>query len=302
MGQLALHGDVFLDRYRREGPAIAAVVFYGSDALSHAYWKFHEPEAYPDVSPEDVRLYGDSIREYYRRFDQFLGRLMDAVGPDTTVVIVSDHGFHAAHDQLLSVHTSALLDLAGGHDVFTAQAIGRKVYLTHRRAGTPEAAADVTRVAATLAGLRAGTSQLLDLTQTPGARLTVELRRTATREPADAAISGGARPMRLDALLTRTTWSGSHDNAGILLARGPNIRQNLRGTDGHVLDVAPTLLTVLGYPVAADMDGRVLYELLVDPPAYAAVASYDDAIPRRRPTDGPDNALEERLRTLGYVR
>lgn len=302
LGQLGLHGDVFLDRYRRDGPAVAAVVFYGSDALSHMYWKFHEPERYPDVTPEDVRLYGETIRDYYRRFDAFLGRLLDVVGPDTTVLVVSDHGFQAAQDQTLTVRTAPLLELAGARDAFTAHAINRQVYLTHRTPGTPEAEADVARVAATLAGLKAGARPLLDVEPTAGERVTVELHYDVRYEPDDAAIEGGARPMRLGDLLTRIHWSGSHADDGILLARGPNVRRGERGVSAHILDVAPTLLALLGYPVAADMDGRVLQELFVEPLDVTTVASHDAAIPGRRARRAPDAIVEERLRALGYVR
>lgn len=302
--QLALHGDVFLERYRRDGPTVAAVVFYGSDALSHSYWKFHEPAAYPDVRPEDVRAYGDTIREYYRRFDAFLARLLDAVGPDTTVLVVSDHGFHAAQDHQLSVHTEPLLDLADAREAFTAHAINRQVYLTHRRAGTPEAAADVERVAATLRALHAGGTHLLDVKTTPGERVEIELRE-ATGVSEDATITGGARPLDMGTLLARTTWSGSHENEGIILAVGPGIRRGWRG-DGHVLDVAPTILAALGHPVADDMDGRVLTDLFVTPPAVTSVASHDRAMPQRVVAAShaaeTDDDLDARLRALGYVR
>lgn len=299
MAQLALHGDVFLAEYRRQRPDVAAVVFYGSDALSHAYWKYHEPAGRADVSADDVRRYGDTIRDYYRRFDRFLARLLDTVGPETTIVVLSDHGFRGAEEHQLTVKTAPLLDLAGARDGFTAQAINRQAYLTAR---TPAAAADVDRVAAVLAGLQANGARLLDVSVTPGERVTVELLPMAGVADAGTAVTGGAVPRRLADVLTRTTWSGSHDSAGILLMRGPNVPRATRAPDIHLLDVAPTLLALLGLPVADDMDGRVRDELFVTPPVVSTVATWNGAMPARVAAGGADGDLEERLRALGYVR
>jgi predicted AlkP superfamily phosphohydrolase/phosphomutase len=56
------------------------------------------------------------------------------------------------------------------------------------------------------------------------------------------------------------TQSGIHEMEGIVMARGPGIR---RGNDlnANIMDLAPTILHVLGVPVPADMDGRVIREI-----------------------------------------
>lgn len=116
-------------------------------------------------------------------------------------------------------------------------------------------------------------------------------------------ITGGARALDMQSLLTRTTWSGSHEAAGIVLAIGPGIQPGRPIDDAHILDVAPTILALLGYPVADDMDGRVLTGLFRVPPAVTTVASYDAAMPLRLTTArASDDGLDDRLRALGYVR
>jgi predicted AlkP superfamily phosphohydrolase/phosphomutase len=54
--------------------------------------------------------------------------------------------------------------------------------------------------------------------------------------------------------------SGEHRRAGVLGARGPAVdaAADLAGASPGVLDVAPTLLHLLGHPVPRAMDGRVL--------------------------------------------
>ncbi len=62
------------------------VVFMASDRVQHFYWK------YLDKRHPDHRLYGNAIASVYERMDQALGRLLEAAGPETSVLMVSDHG------------------------------------------------------------------------------------------------------------------------------------------------------------------------------------------------------------------
>ena len=58
--------------------------------------------------------------------------------------------------------------------------------------------------------------------------------------------------------------SGTHADApdGLLLAVGDGIRAGAMLHGASVLDVAPTILYLMGLPVARDMEGRVLTEML----------------------------------------
>jgi predicted AlkP superfamily phosphohydrolase/phosphomutase len=75
----------------------------------------------------------------------------------------------------------------------------------------------------------------------------------------------------------------SHRDNAILVARGPAFRSgNLCDNDGddcpdpRIVDLAPTILSLLGLPVPEDMDGRVLDEL------FAEERLTDAAVPSRR--------------------
>jgi len=70
----------------------------------------------------------------------------------------------------------------------------------------------------------------------------------------------------LTGLLGGSRHSGTHDGApdGFFLAVGDGIRPGARLGAASVLDVAPTLLYLFGLPVARDMEGRVLTEILED--------------------------------------
>ncbi len=60
--------------------------------------------------------------------------------------------------------------------------------------------------------------------------------------------------------------SGSHDGApdGVVFAVGDGIRRGAVLQRASILDVAPTLLYVMGLPLARDMEGRVWTEILED--------------------------------------
>jgi predicted AlkP superfamily phosphohydrolase/phosphomutase len=62
----------------------------------------------------------------------------------------------------------------------------------------------------------------------------------------------------------------SHRDHGILVACGPDIRQGGPMDGSRIIDMAPTILTLLGVPVPDDMDGRILHELF----APAAVQAH----------------------------
>jgi hypothetical protein len=75
---------------------------------------------------------------------------------------------------------------------------------------------------------------------------------------------------RLVGVLTGTAVSAaSHGEApdGVLLMAGEGIRPGATPAGASVLDVTPTLLYLMGLPVARDMEGRVLTEILE--PAFA---------------------------------
>jgi predicted AlkP superfamily phosphohydrolase/phosphomutase len=56
-------------------------------------------------------------------------------------------------------------------------------------------------------------------------------------------------------------WGGSHRRYGILVAHGEAFRKGTRIEGAGLIDMAPTILHLMGQPVPDDMDGRVLEEL-----------------------------------------
>ncbi|HLN01558.1 MAG TPA: alkaline phosphatase family protein [Bryobacteraceae bacterium] len=79
-----------------------AVFYSGIDHFSHAFMQFHPPKLAP-VTDEQFELYKDVVAGGYRLHDMMLARLLELAGPETTFVLVSDHGFHSDHLRPLGI-------------------------------------------------------------------------------------------------------------------------------------------------------------------------------------------------------
>jgi tetratricopeptide (TPR) repeat protein len=99
-----------------------------------------------------------------------------------------------------------------------------------------------------------------------------------------------------------------HRPFGILAGRGPGFRPGARLYGASILDVAPTVLHLLGLPVAHDMPGRVLAEVLAETAATPRVESWEDIDgpcgmhpPELRIDPAESHAILMQLAALGYV-
>lgn len=73
-----------------------AVYYDGLDHFGHGFMRYHPPRQ-PDVSPGDFELFSGVMEAACRFHDAMLGVLLRLAGPDTRVLLVSDHGFHPDH-------------------------------------------------------------------------------------------------------------------------------------------------------------------------------------------------------------
>lgn len=102
--------------------------------------------------------------------------------------------------------------------------------------------------------------------------------------------------------------NASHRSEGILFAWGPDIAPGSAPAAASVVDLAPTLLHVLGEPVPAGADGRVLHEILRpdSEPGTREVETREYRTAERPPETpradrGDTEGVEDRLRGLGYI-
>jgi tetratricopeptide (TPR) repeat protein len=73
-----------------------AVYYDAIDHFGHGFMRFHPPRQ-ESVPEELFERYNYVVTAGYRFHDMMLRRLLHLAGPDTTVILVSDHGFHPDH-------------------------------------------------------------------------------------------------------------------------------------------------------------------------------------------------------------
>ncbi len=93
--------------------------------------------------------------------------------------------------------------------------------------------------------------------------------------------------------------TGNHAYEGILLGAGPDLRTGPM-PQARIVDVMPTLCALLGLEIPAEVDGRVL-EGFVRAPCVPTSATRGVSARRRGLAPGEQEALERRLRGLGYL-
>lgn len=187
---------------------LGAVYYECIDQMAHKFMPFHPPRL-PEVAKRDFDFYKEVMTGIYRFHDLMLARLVELAGPETYVMLVSDHGFQ----------------------------------------------------------------------------------------------SGVNRPRRL---VEPAQW---HRPQGIFLLSGPGIAADQMIEGATLLDIAPTILTLLGLPIGEDMEGKVLVNAFVKSPVIERVPSWEEITGN----DGrlPDEAGEEdpaaaqaalrQLVELGYI-
>jgi tetratricopeptide (TPR) repeat protein/predicted AlkP superfamily phosphohydrolase/phosphomutase len=123
----------------------------------------------------------------------------------------------------------------------------------------------------------------------------------------DHGFKHGANRPSSDSRVTKGAGADWHDRFGILILWGPDILPGVRISDATILDVAPTLLTLYGLPVAEDMDGRVLREALhpafLEEHPVASITTWEKEArtPAVVEPSDQDADLVEKLKALGYV-
>jgi predicted AlkP superfamily phosphohydrolase/phosphomutase len=105
-------------------------------------------------------------------------------------------------------------------------------------------------------------------------------------------------------------FTGSHRLDGVFVMAGGPAKQAHAFTGAEIIDIAPTVLYLMGLPIPSDMDGRPLLEAIEPefvssrPPEYEHVGEPDRLAERRENdsfTKQEEELVAERLRSLGYI-
>jgi len=86
--------EITMSALRKMDSDLVISVFNSTDRVQHMFWRFLDTE-HPLYSADGARLWGGKILEVYQKLDRAVGDVMAMLGTDTTVFVLSDHGFHS---------------------------------------------------------------------------------------------------------------------------------------------------------------------------------------------------------------
>jgi predicted AlkP superfamily phosphohydrolase/phosphomutase len=70
--------------------------FQATDVLQHALWKFVDP-SHPRHDAKGAATFSPAFKRIYQRIDDYIGQMLERLTDDTTVIVMSDHGFGPLH-------------------------------------------------------------------------------------------------------------------------------------------------------------------------------------------------------------
>jgi predicted AlkP superfamily phosphohydrolase/phosphomutase len=152
--QIKVRTATILDWWRDQDWDLFLTVFSESHCMGHHAWNIHDPEHFNHFElPSGV----DPVKETYRALDRELGELLEAAGPDTSVVVFSLIGM-GANNEGTYLLDEILLRLEPPSPAKRAQirfgARLRSLVPTPLRKLAPRRLKDAVRVSTTRAGLR----------------------------------------------------------------------------------------------------------------------------------------------------
>lgn len=312
---------------------LVLVYFRSVDNMSHWYWKYWEPEAFPPISEEEIAAHRDRIPDVYEGVDLAIGKIIEAAGPEANILVISDHGFRAreTEDVNFTIDLRPVLEELG---YLTKAGKGLDLENTRvRPCGRPrrDTAVPIDFVpeegslpASEYAAFR---DRTLEQLRRDFAKVTYEsgTRAFRVRDPNAEEAAAGCGDLIVTVLKREATEnlvyegrtihhvlrgfrfiSGGHDASqdGIFIAAGPDINARADVTGINIFDITPTLLYGLGLPVAEDFDGRAWTRLFKQEfradHELQTIPSWGSREAGVATSDA-DEALIDELKSLGYL-
>jgi tetratricopeptide (TPR) repeat protein len=97
-GALTYHQAALALLERSGQPDLLLIYYQGIDQISHRF-AHCTPPALETCPPEERHRYADVVERYYVLQDRLLGEMLQVLGPETVILILSDHGFLTGADR-----------------------------------------------------------------------------------------------------------------------------------------------------------------------------------------------------------
>jgi len=85
--------EIMMNMLKKKDFDLFLFIFQASDRVQHMFWRLID-ETHPAYDREKAERYGEAILKVYQKMDEIVGEVMPFVDEETTLFVVSDHGFH----------------------------------------------------------------------------------------------------------------------------------------------------------------------------------------------------------------
>lgn len=306
-----------------EETARFASYFYNYDDWDLFFYVFQAPD-----NAMHALGFGDTTATVFEELDGFLGRLISELPHDATLVLASDHGF-AEYDYVIGLNEYlqqiGVLDNAAHVDYdhtlvfhnqwclyFNDDLLNRKEL---ERRHIPINSGDTPRQAL-VSYLRGKCAELSLDGQTMPLELIAVPEEAAGTAPdmivkgsyTNYYVEGSDFRIRTADVIRPTHGRGRwfHDENGIYLFWGNQIKSGFQGGPRSIEDVTPTVLYLAGLPLSTNFDGKVLDDIiradvLAKRKRYT-IDDYSTLQPAKDYSFDELESIEDKLRSLGYIR
>ena len=290
---------LILESLKRDDWDLFVAAIETTDRVSHMFFRLIDPK-HPMYDKALAAKYGDAIEKIYRRADALVGRIQEKLPKNTTLMVMSDHGFHTFRR---GVNLNTWL-VQNGYMVFDGQVSPKKGLDDLFGRGQFWEGIDWSRTRAYAVGLGQIYFNLKGRESrgvvSPGAEYDFLQQEIASKlvtlkDPDDRAsifrsvykrdeiykgryiknapdlqvgFNDGYRVGWQDTMggVQRTVvennnrkWSGDHCATATEISGGVFFSSRKFSSETpHIMDLAPTILTLLGVPLPGDYDGKPL--------------------------------------------
>jgi len=301
----------------------------GIDFVSHHFWKYLFPEGW-QIDKDEELLFKDIINDYYIFCDKAIGELIKRMDKNTTVIIVSDHGFTNIKipEEIYTFNVNLILKLCGldriiknnkiisiKQFIHASPAVSAPVFLRIHGELNENELEEIKKYAiSVLENIKIKEIQmpLFKILKYKIDELTLKINYPYLFiNPQYHILIDGKEYKIADflPLISEVPQSGNHYPIGIIILSGKHIINKKLIEGSTIYDITPTILYLMGFPLGKDMPGKVLVQAIKDdflrknPLRY--IETYEKPKikkplkPIRMPKD--EEKIKEMMRALGYL-